>query len=68
MEWDKVLRHKPVTFESSPQAIRDYLQSGPMPECSVCAEKPKIVESRQLSMEEIQRMKQRIRQQIPKAA
>ena len=63
-EWKRVLTHKPVTFENSPQEIRDYLFGGPMPECSVCPETCEIVEPRQLSMEHIQRIKELIRQRI----
>jgi hypothetical protein len=66
-EWNRVLMHKPVTFESSPQEILDYLRGGPMPECSVC---PKVVkiESRQLSMEEVQLIKQHVRERHRKSA
>jgi len=67
-EWDRALTHKPVTFESSPQEIREYLLGGAMPECSVCHEKVDSVEARQLSVEEVQQIKQHIRQRNQKAA
>jgi len=66
-EWNRVLTHKPVTFESSPQEIRDYLCGGPMSECSVCPETREIVESKQLSVEDVQRIKELVRQRIQKA-
>ena len=66
--WNRILTHKPVSFESSPQEIRDYLCGGPMPECSVCPETREIVESKQLSMEDVQRIKELIRQRIQRVA
>ena len=67
-EWNRVLTHKPLFFESSPQEIRDYLFCGPMPECSVCPESSEKFEPRQLSMEDVQRIKQHIQERHRKAA
>jgi len=59
-EWShRVLTHKPVTFESSPQEICAYLHSGPIPECSICPETRESVEPWQLSMEEFRQIQQR---------
>ena len=67
-EWNRVTTHKPVSYENSPQEIVDYLHAGPMPECSICPETYEVVEARQLSMEEVQQIKQHIRQRLRKTA
>jgi hypothetical protein len=68
-EWNnQVLTHKPVTVESSPQEIRNYLHGGAMPECSICPETREHIEARQLSMEEFRSIKQHIQQRIQKIA
>jgi len=57
-EWnDRVLTHKPVTFESSPKEICDYLLKKAVPECSVCPETRESVEHSQLSTEEVTAIK-----------
>jgi len=59
-EWDRVLSHKPVSFESSQQEILDYLRQGAVPECSVCPETYEVVEARQLAAADVNRIKQTI--------
>jgi len=61
-EWNRVLTHKPVSFESSTQEIVDYLRKDSIPECSVCPESRESVEARQLSTEEVRRIKEYIQQ------
>ena len=67
-EWRTVLAHRPVTLESSPEEIRNYLRAEPMPECSVCPETYKTTKARQLSMEEVQQIKHHIRERHQKVA
>lgn len=66
-EWNRVLTHKPMTLENSPEEIRNYLIGDAMKECSVCPEVRDIVEPRQLSLETIQSIKGHI-QQLQKTA
>ncbi|MDR0520570.1 MAG: radical SAM protein [Planctomycetaceae bacterium] len=68
LEWSRVLSHKPVTPDNSPEEIRNYLRMRGMPECSVCPERPVQVPARQLSTEEVLRIKQHIRQKNKEAA
>ena len=68
-EWNRVLTHKPVTVESSPQEILDYLRRNvALPECSVCPETHEIILSRQLSTEQVKQIKMSIQQRVRKTA
>ena len=64
-EWNLALTHKPVTFEHSPEEIRQYLLGGFMPECSICPEARTITETKQYSTEELQQAKRRIQERYP---
>ncbi|MDR3234161.1 MAG: radical SAM protein [Planctomycetaceae bacterium] len=68
LEWHQVLKHQPVTLESTPQEILHYLRGGAMAECSICPEKPELTEARQLTGEEVRVIKERIREEKRKAA
>jgi hypothetical protein len=67
-EWNRVKMHKRVTFESTPEEILRYLRSGPGAECSMCrGERGEFVPFRQYTMEEIQHIKELVRQRNRKA-
>jgi hypothetical protein len=66
--WHRVLKHQPVTLESTPQEILHYLRGGAMAECSICPEKSELTEARQLTGEEVRVIKERIREEKRKAA
>jgi hypothetical protein len=67
-DWHRVLKHQPVTLESTPQEILDYLRGGAMAECSICNEKCEPTEVRQLTSEEVKVIKERLREDKRKAA
>lgn len=56
-EWKVALSHKPMTLENTRDEIFSYLKKTVWPVCSMCPETLESVEPRQLTIEEIRRIR-----------